>query len=286
MTARAALPAAAALAVWVCAAAQAAPAAPAAPAAGGERAANVLGPESSAAEILRSCRAMLPPKPVLLRGRIVRRNRKGIPSREYAYSLLMDRSSDPARIEAKIYPKDGGQEILSVRVTRPEGGQATVETVAPGGATERPPVTGTVLGTDVTWLDFTLDFLWWPDARFDAERTGETVHGQECLTIIARPAAPQAGVDAVRLWADRKTGCMMQAEQLASDGKGGFKTVRRLWGTRLKQFPGHETAPGGRRIETKRWMASAIEVQRAGGIHRTKITIESIDDEPSGPEGR
>lgn len=228
---------------------------------------------------------MLPSRPVELRGRIVRRNRKGIPSREYKFILLMDRSRQTAEIRAAITAADSGKEVLRLRVARPRGGDASVEIQTPGGGKENPELSGQVLGTDVTWLDLTLDFLWWTDASFETERTGETVHGQECLVIIAKPPRPLAGVDAVRLWADRRTGCMMQAEQLAADGKGGWKSVRRLWGTRLKKFAGHETI-AGRRVETKRWMASAIEVQRAGGIHRTKIEIESVNDEPSGPEVR
>ena len=241
-------------------------------------------PGATAGEILSCCRAMLPDRPVEMRGRITRRNRKGIVSREFAFSLLMDRSKEPAEISAAISDVSSGEEILKVKVLRPRGGDASVEICAPGGKPEHPPLSGDILGTDVTWMDLTLDFLWWTDASLEAGRD-ETVHGIDCLAILAKPPRPAGGVDAARVWVDRKTGCMMQAEQLASDGKGGWKPLRRLWGTRIRKFPAH-AVENGVRVETKRWMASAVEVQRSGGIHRTKISIESVDDEPCGAEGR
>ena len=62
----------------------------------------------------------------------------------------------------------------------------------------------------------------------------------------------------VRVWVDRKTGALMQAEELA-DGR----TLRRLWGTRIKKFG-------------DRWMANTMEVETIGTRHRTKITVEEL----------
>lgn len=240
-----------------------------------------LPPGTPPAAMLRSCRAMLPGKPVKLSGRIVRRNRKGIPSKEFDYTLLMDRSRNPAGISVSVFPKGATNEILSVRITRPDSGTAAIETRAPGRDPEHPDMAARVLGTDITWLDLTLDFLWWNDVSMEAE-SGETVHGIECAVLVAKPDGPSAGAEAARIWVDRKTGSMMQAEQLAPDGNGGWKTLRRLWGTRLKNFTLSGTGPDGEPRTC--WMASAIEVQQSGGIHRTKITIEKVDDSPSGAE--
>ena len=62
----------------------------------------------------------------------------------------------------------------------------------------------------------------------------------------------------VRAWVDRKTGALMQAEEL-KDGE----PVRRLWGTRLKKFG-------------DRWMANVMEVETIGSGHRTKITVDDL----------
>ena len=110
-----------------------------------------------------------------------------------------------------------------------------------------------ICNTDVTWSDIALDYLWWDDFSFDAEREGETVHGQVCAVVVMRK-----GGRAVRVWVDRKTGALMQAEEL-KDGKA----VRRLWGTRIKKFG-------------ERWMANVLEVETVGSGHRTKITVEEL----------
>ena len=109
------------------------------------------------------------------------------------------------------------------------------------------------MGTDVTWSDITLDYLWWDDVSFDAERESETVHGQVCSVVVMRK-----GDRMVRVWIDRKTGALMQAEEF-----GGGKPVRRLWGTRIKKFG-------------DRWMANVLEVETMGSGHRTKITVEKM----------
>ena len=199
-------------------------------------------PPRSAADILADCRRMLPERPVTLKGAIIMRSRKGIPQGEYGYTLSADRTKTPATIDVEFTPRGETNVLERAQLRRP------------GSIPE-----GRILKTDVTWLDLTLDFLWWPTAEFEAEREGETIHGQKCTIILARPATPAAGIHAVRLWVDRKTGCLMQAEQLNES----LKSVRRLWGTRVKKFG-------------ERWMVSVLEVETLGSRHRTKITVDSL----------
>ncbi len=107
--------------------------------------------------------------------------------------------------------------------------------------------------TDVTWSDVTLDYLWWDDVSVDEKLDGETVFGQSCAVIVLKK-----GDRAIRTWIDRKTGALMQAEEL----KGG-EPIRRMWGTRIKKFG-------------DRWMANVMEVETLGSGHRTKITVEEL----------
>ena len=181
---------------------------------------------ATARELVMNCRTMIPAD-VELNGRIVLRNRKGISQAEHAYSLT--RSNSVTRLAI-----DG----------RPYGDSQTSQTSKPSEP---------LLGTDVTWSDLTLDYLWWDDFSFDAEREGETVHGQVCAVVVMKKAERT-----VRVWIDRKTGAMMQAEEFR-DGK----PVRRLWGTRIKKFG-------------ERWMANVLEVETVGSGHRTKITVEEM----------
>ena len=173
-------------------------------------------------ELVASCRSMIPAT-AELEGRIVLRNRKGIPQAEYGYVLR----------------RHDGSTDLTLRDA--DGAEVPFEKE------------GRILKTDVTWSDLTLDYLWWNDFSFDAAREGETVHGQVCAVVLMR-----RGDRTVRVWVDRKTGALMQAEELVGD-----KPVRRLWGTRIKKFG-------------DRWMANVLEVETMGSGHRTKITVEKL----------
>lgn len=190
----------------------------------------------SAMDVLANCRAMLPAEPITMTGEIVMRNRKGIPSGEYGYTLHADRTATPARLSLEFREQGKTNVLERMEITRP------------GSIPE-----GRVLETDVTWLDLTLDFLWWPKAEYEDEREGETVHGQKCDVILISNESRQ-----VRAWCDKKTGCLMQAEEL----KGG-KPRRRLWGTRIKKFDG-------------RWFPNVLEVETLGSGHRTKIIVDDL----------
>ena len=189
-------------------------------------AALLISTNAPAAEVVANCRSMIPAD-AELKGRIVLRSRKGIVQAEYGYDLVRKAGAT----DLKLTKDDKDVEFEK---------------------------SGQILGTDVTWSDLTLDYLWWNDVSFDAEREGETVHGQVCTVIVMKKGERQ-----VRVWVDRKTGALMQAEEI-KDGK----PVRRLWGTRLKKFG-------------ERWMANVMEVETIGSGHRTKITVEELKVEES-----
>jgi len=189
-------------------------------------AALLISTNAPAAEVVANCRSMIPAD-AELKGRIVLRSRKGIVQAEYGYDLVRNAGAT----DLKLTKDDKDVEFEK---------------------------SGQILGTDVTWSDLTLDYLWWDDVSFDAEREGETVHGQVCTVIVMKKGERQ-----VRVWVDRKTGALMQAEEM-KDGKA----VRRLWGTRLKKFG-------------ERWMANVMEVETVGSGHRTKITVEELKVEES-----
>ncbi len=182
----------------------------------------MIATNATPAELVASCRTMVPAD-VELDGRIILRNRKGFTQAEYGYTLTRKGG------ETDLVVMDGAGEAVAFEKD------------------------GRILGTDVTWSDITLDYLWWDDFSFDAEREAESVHGQKCAVIVMKK-----GDRAVRVWVDRKTGALMQAEEFASG-----RPVRRLWGTRIKKFG-------------DRWMANVMEVETVGSGHRTKITVEEL----------
>lgn len=185
----------------------------------------LLATNATPQELVASCRSMLP-SDVELRGRIVLRNRKGIPQAEHGYVLTRQAGATSLKID--------GSDLI-----RPENPSESL------------------MGTDVTWSDITLDYLWWDDVSFDERREGETVHGQVCAVIVLRKRE-SGGLRTVRAWVDRKTGALLQAEECRDE-----RTLRRLWGTRIKKFG-------------DRWMANVMEVETIGSGHRTKITVEEL----------
>ncbi len=174
------------------------------------------------ASLVAQCREMVPAN-VEISGRIILRNRRGIVQAEYSYALA----------------RKNGATTLDIRDANGNAVPFAKE--------------GRILGTDVTWSDLTLDYLWWDDFEADEEKESETVHGQTCSIVLMKN-----GARTVRVWVDEKTGAMMQAEELM-DGR----PVRRLWGTRIKKFG-------------ERWAPNVLEVETLGSGHRTKITVETL----------
>lgn len=192
-------------------------------------AATAVAPDPEPRQLLAECRAMLPEK-VEVAGRIVVRNRRGTVQAEHKYSFRRESGKAPSL------------EVDGNAVERPAEASATL-----------------LEGSSVTWSDLLLDYLDWKDVSYDSERMSESVHGQKCRVIVLRD-----GGRTVRVWLDKKTSALMQAEEECADGD---KTaVRRLWGTRLKKFG-------------ERWAPSVLEVEKAGTGLRTKITIEELKTE-------
>jgi len=228
----------------------------------GDKKAPAILEHATAPEVLRICRAMLPIRPVELSGSLILRNRRGIVQREFDYRLEMRRNRDTAHLAVDLLPRGGGDRIAQVSIVR-AGQAAPVITLTKTGSDPEKidsPL-ARVMETDVTWLDLTFDFLWWTDAAYETEREGESVHGQTCRVILVKPSRPIEGLSAVRLWVDKKLGCLMQAEQVGTNGE----PIRRLWGTRVKKFD-------------DKWMVSVLEVETLGSRHRTKITVEALKE--------
>lgn len=186
-------------------------------------AAMLLSADATARELVESCRDMIP-RNVEISGELNLRNRRGISLACHEYVLT--RSNAVTRLVVD------GKEVVA-----PEGKEGSLS----------------ILGTDVTWSDLSLEYLWWNNFSFDKEKESESVHGQKCAVIILKK-----GDRAVKVWVDRKTGALMQAEEI-----DGEKTLRRLWGTRIKKFG-------------DRWMANVMEVETIGSGHRTKITVKTL----------
>lgn len=181
--------------------------------------------EPTAAELLQRCREMLP-ESVELSGRLIVRNRRGIVRSEHSY----------------VYKRSAGAETtLSIDGKKVVHAADTLKPLVEGSA--------------VTWSDILLDYLAWDDVSYDPSPEKESVHGQKCRVLVLKK-----GNRLMRVWLDRKTSALLQAEENVAGEK---PSVRRLWGTRLKKFDG-------------RWAPSVMEVEIVGSGLRTKVTVEEM----------
>lgn len=211
---------------------------------------------TTATGLLAACVASLPHDPLELRGTMSVRKQRGIVVASYPYRLRLDWGATPQVVQCDLVDDTGAvQERL--RVTRQDT-QRTVELRAGANLTPvpTPPLTTPVCGTDVTWLDLTLDFLWWGDARIDGQ---DSVKGHDCAIVRVSPPAPMPDCAGVRLWIEPKIRCLLQAEQL--DGRG--QPARRMTIRSVKEF-------------NKRWLISELEIARIDGDFRTRLHVDDV----------
>ena len=110
----------------------------------------LIATNAPASEVIATCRTMIP-SDVELTGRIVLRSRKGITQAEYDYDLTRKSGETDLKIA-----KDGKEVEFDK--------------------------SGPILGTDVTWSDITLDYLWWDDFSYDESARARRFTGRSALS--------------------------------------------------------------------------------------------------------
>ncbi len=210
-----------------------------------------------AAAILQACTDNLPREKMVLTGTLAVRRQRGFILSENPYRLELEWGATPSRAEVTLFAADSTNAVERVVMTRNGREAALALFSGPGLAPAAPPsLAGRVGGTDLTWLDLTMDFLWWPDVRMDGEGNAK---GRACDILVATPPSPIPGCSGVRLWIDRKLGFLMQAEQLNPQGE----PVRRMWVQSVKKM-------------SERWMIRDMEVEMMGSGHRTRLYVDRL----------
>lgn len=210
--------------------------------------------------LLRRARSVLPRETVELIGDLLVRRPRGLVSRQYGFAIRLEYGATPPGAEFTIY-SDEGDFLHHLRVDR--GAELQVSFFDQEGETLSlaPALTDSIGVSDLTWLDLTLDYLWWPDPRMAGE---DRVRGRDCFVVEVAPPesiAPANGV--VRLWLDRETGMLLRAEQVDREGR-----VRRSMWVRSVRKHG------------ERWMIRDLEVDAAGSGHRTRMHVVDFSVEP------
>jgi Outer membrane lipoprotein-sorting protein len=113
-----------------------------------------------------------------------------------------------------------------------------------------------VEGTDITYEDISLKFLYWPKAKIDGT---ETVDGLSCWKLHLEPGEAASAYAAVELWVSIRTGSFLEGEGYDASGK----LVKRFKAIGVQRDPN-----GG-------WMLKKMRIETLGA--GDSITYLNID---------
>ena len=217
---------------------------------------------ASGEELLAQCAARMPAERILLSGHLNMRKAYGVSLREFDFAVEADLGSSPARFRYDL--SAGGSNLLSVAAVRDPARGLVLS--RPDGAPAPAPADA-VLGTDVSWFDVGVDFVWWREPRLVGT---DRLKGRTCDLLEVTPPEPTPDCARARLWIDRDQKVVMQAVQLDAAGR----ERRRLWIRAVQKVEG-------------RWVFKDLEVETRGTGHRTRLHFESVrfPDSPP-PEDR
>jgi hypothetical protein len=115
-----------------------------------------------------------------------------------------------------------------------------------------------VEGTDITYEDLSLKFLYWPVAKTDGT---ENVDGLNCWKLNLQPGDQPSAYAAVELWTSIRVGNFLKGEGYDSTGK----LVKRF-----KVVSGQSDPQGG-------WMLKKMRIETLGKPDGESITYLEID---------
>ena len=222
----------------------------------------------SAQDLLDGVVARLPKDPLLIRGDLTVRKRRGVVLHKLAFEMAVSWGSEPAVVRYTI--RDAfGTDLEQLIIRRSAGRDVELEfaTGDPLTAAKTPGLFEPIQTTDITWNDLSLSFLWWPGGSILGS---DEVKGRPCHVLEVPAPVRNAGVIAgqttaacryakVRLWIDRKLSVLLQAEGMNANDV----PIRRMW---VKSF---------KKIDD-RWMIKDMEIQSVPPVHRTKLRIKEV----------
>ncbi len=211
----------------------------------------------SGAWLLAECASRMPLEPLSMTGTLTMRKVYGVELKKFNYVVAIHWGAEEPRATYEILTTNNERLETIVAVRKPgEPLELARFEGANRKAAEAPALNATVRGTDITWLDITLDFVWWHNPILAG--TGK-IKGRPCDILEVEPASPMENCAKVRLWIDREQKLVMQAAQV--DEKG--REVRKMWVRAVQKID-------------KRWVLKDIEVETLGSGHRTRLHVDNV----------
>ena len=219
---------------------------------------DASGKYPSARQLLENAVAGLPDKPLEISGEITVRRMRGVVVRKCGFQMNVNWGADPMSARYTILD-ESGRTLEQLTVERgskspPVFKYARGDPLEPD---KMPDLLKPVQGSDMSWLDLTLSFLWWDNGKVTG---AEDFRGFDCYVVnLPAPAKHSEHYSRVKLWIEKEINVMLKAEGFGPDGK----LLRRLWVRSCKKI--NDT-----------WMVKDLEVQRFPVVHRTKLHIDEV----------
>jgi hypothetical protein len=119
-----------------------------------------------------------------------------------------------------------------------------------------------VRGTDITYEDLSLRFIYWKNAKYEGEKSVRTI---TCSIVLVQPSVRNTNYASVRLWIAKDRGALIKAEGYDSQGK----TIKRFEVISGQQIEG-KTIFKQIRIER-------LDPQTSKVISRTYLELDSTE---------
>lgn len=221
--------------------------------------------EPSAQQLMDDMVARLPLEPLSISGDIILRKRHGVVVRELKFRMNLDWGKKPATAQYTITDALGAK-LEEMSVSREDGKPPQFThsfSTADNKGNTMPDLSDAIQGTDISWTDLTLSFLWWKGESIIGK---EEIRGRPCYIVLVRP--PESGkigqYSEAHLWLDEKLHMLLQAQGFDKDGT----PVRSLWVQGFKKI-------------NDRWMIKDMEIQSSPS-HRTKLLIDDVGNPATG----
>lgn len=226
----------------------------------GPQAARAEEDAPAAQELLTQVIGALPDIPLLITGDLQAKDRQGTLEERLNVEMLLDWQDSPPT--ARYTLRDAfGATRSHLAIVWPPGGKAEYRYLEgqPLHAAPLPDLVAPIGGTDISWMDLSLSFLWWPGG---VTRGAGEVRGRTCW-VMDLPAPDEAfsGCSGVRLWVDPKIGIMLRAEAYGHQDQ----LMRRM---EVKSF---------KKIND-RWVIKDIELTSFPSRHKTYLRVRDVQD--------
>ncbi len=217
-----------------------------------------LSPDSGADATLEQVVAQLPREPLQMAGEFRADPRDGRPARRCQVQLRLDYGATPAQARFTIMDAFG-EELEQMTLLRTPDGAGSWH-YARGYPLVPAPLPDTRLplqGTDLTWSDLSLSFLWWRGGRVTGT---EKALDRDCLVLLVpAPAGEPTPYAHARLWIDRRQRMLLRAEGCDATGA----PITRLAVKSIKKIGGD-------------WMVKDLDVTTLSTGLRTAFRIDSV----------